>query len=501
MRSAVGWKKGRSVARRPTRVPSASSVAFTSAPVYTNAESHVSKGSISSDGLEEEDEICGYPSQDRDVLAKRPRAIAESSDEKSTSASPPTKKSRVKSSKCRTKDTDSESDSTSEVNEGITTWRYGGLGDEDENDDYACRSRSDSPSEVNEGITWRYGGPFDEDENDDYAYRSVVLGERFDISLKMTSPGGTATIIPPRTREPRVERPRHEIKDPRSKLPNGVDDNGDWYKKFIPTYKKWLGTRDKPWSTIDRDESIAALQVIWRAVYPHIDYVIDAECFVYHLATHRLDDWRSSIDNAAIDLFKSRYEDMGFSTKETVSDASKLLQNYRFMYAETGKTQKEYHGLFRSPFILALIAGHYDRISGAVRIPEFERAFSRDEKKLVKNLETRLRALDADSPEALGIAVKLDTMRMCQKGALAVEHALGIFAPEGGALFQRNSDKWTEKLRKYSDIIKQKLRPGSMEDIVLKACRFMDSSTNISSISVQVLNDSDDEEISSESER
>lgn len=101
----------------------------------------------------------------------------------------------------------------------------------------------------------------------------------------MTSPGGTATIIPPRTRAPRVERPRHEIKDLRSKLPSGVDDNDDWYKKFIPTYKKWLGTRDKPWSTIDRDESIAALQVIWRAVYPHIDYVIDAECFVYHLVS------------------------------------------------------------------------------------------------------------------------------------------------------------------------------------------------------------------------
>jgi hypothetical protein len=76
MRSAVGWKKGRSVAHRRTRVPSASSVAFTSAPVDTNAESHVSKGSISSDGLEEEDENCGYPSQDRDVLAKRPRAMA-----------------------------------------------------------------------------------------------------------------------------------------------------------------------------------------------------------------------------------------------------------------------------------------------------------------------------------------------------------------------------------------------------------------------------------------
>lgn len=76
--------------------------------------------------------------------------------------------------------------------------------------------------------------------------------------------------------------------------------------------------------------------------------------------------------------------------------------------------------MFRSPFILELIAGHYSAISGAIRIPEFERAFSRDQQKLVNSLETRLRTLDADSQEALGIAVKLDTMRMCPKGALAL---------------------------------------------------------------------------------
>ena len=78
-----------------------------------------------------------------------------------------------------------------------------------------------------------------------------------------------------------------------------------------------------------------------------------------------------------------------------------------------------------------------------------------------------------------------------------VEHALGIFAPAGGALFQRHSNKWTEKVQKYSDFVERMLKPSSMEDIVLKACPFMDPGTNISFISVQVLNDSDDEEISS----
>ena len=77
-----------------------------------------------------------------------------------------------------------------------------------------------------------------------------------------------------------------------------------------------------------------------------------------------------------------------------------------------------------------------------------------------------------------------------------VERALGVFAPAGGAFFSgdKHDTKWIEKIQKYRDIIEQKLRPGSVEDIVLKACPFMDAGTNISSISVQVLNVSDDEE-------
>jgi hypothetical protein len=95
--------------------------------------------------------------------------------------------------------------------------------------------------------------------------------------------GGTTSIIPPRTYEPRVESPKPRIKDTNLGLPR-IDDNDDWNKRFFPTYKKWLGTRAKPWA-IDKDERIAALQVIWRAVYPHIDYVIDANCFVYRLVS------------------------------------------------------------------------------------------------------------------------------------------------------------------------------------------------------------------------
>ncbi len=77
-----------------------------------------------------------------------------------------------------------------------------------------------------------------------------------------------------------------------------------------------------------------------------------------------------------------------------------------------------------------------------------------------------------------------------------VERALGVFAPAGSAFFSghKHENKWIEKVQKYMDHIERKLRSATVEDIVLKACPFMDAGTNISSISVQVLNGSDDEE-------
>jgi hypothetical protein len=66
------------------------------------------------------------------------------------------------------------------------------------------------------------------------------------------------------------------------------------------------------------------------------------------------------------------------------------------------------------------LAGHYDSISGAIRIPEFEPAFSHESLALINSLEAELYGLDADDPRALETAVKLETMRTCPKGALAL---------------------------------------------------------------------------------
>ena len=65
-------------------------------------------------------------------------------------------------------------------------------------------------------------------------------------------------------------------------LPQGSHNDNDWRGKFIPTYEKWLGTRNEPW-IVDENENVAALQTIWNAVYLHIDHIIDIDGPVYHI--------------------------------------------------------------------------------------------------------------------------------------------------------------------------------------------------------------------------
>jgi hypothetical protein len=67
-------------------------------------------------------------------------------------------------------------------------------------------------------------------------------------------------------------------------LPQGALENNDWRKKFIPTYEKWLGARAGPWVN-NEDKNLAAMQAIWNAVYPHIDYTIEVDGPVYWIVS------------------------------------------------------------------------------------------------------------------------------------------------------------------------------------------------------------------------
>jgi hypothetical protein len=151
--------------------------------------------------------------------------------------------------------------------------------------------------------------------------------------------------------------------------------------------------------------------------------------------------------------------------------------------------------LFRSPWILQLFAAHYDCISGAIRIPEFEPSFSQDKLTCISALESELRTLDSDSSEALKIAIELETMQIHPKGMLAicmvvvifiisserlssnlshrcqVECALNVFAGSSSDTASTTfSCKWNSQVQKYCKVIDQKLRAGSMGDIVLRSC-------------------------------
>ncbi|KAI0276550.1 hypothetical protein BC826DRAFT_1192694 [Russula brevipes] len=293
---------------------------------------------------------------------------------------------------------------------------------------------------------------------------------------------------------------KHLTKYTNADLPEGTLDNNDWQKRFITTYEKWLGTHAEPW-VVGENENLAALQAIWNVVYPHIDHVIDADGPVYYIANQRASEWRSSFGSAAVAMLKSSFDSENFSREDKITTADHLLRNNKFMYVDTtGASQTEYRGLFRSPWILHLFAGHYDSISGAIRVPGIEPLYSQDQQSLMSSLESELKTLDGDSQGALKIAIKLDTMQMYPKGALAlcavaVERALGIFAMPGNdsssATFNR---RWNKQVRKYREIIDRKLQPGSMEDIVLRAYPLMKAST-IFSPSIVVIGGLDDDDV------
>ena len=65
-----------------------------------------------------------------------------------------------------------------------------------------------------------------------------------------------------------------------------------------------------------------------------------------------------------------------------------------------------------------------------------------------------------------------------------VERAITLIAAPADNASAASADtfshKWNKLVRKYREIIKTKLQDGSMEDIVLKACRYMKDGTNIS---------------------
>jgi hypothetical protein len=77
-----------------------------------------------------------------------------------------------------------------------------------------------------------------------------------------------------------------------------------------------------------------------------------------------------------------------------------------------------------------------------------------------------------------------------------VERALGTFIPsdDEGNPANFNHKSWNKQVRRYCGVIGSKFQPGSMEDIILKACPFMKHST-ICATFIMTPGIGDDEEI------
>ena len=100
------------------------------------------------------------------------------------------------------------------------------------------------------------------------------------MSVKVEEPD-----MPPTKRQSgQNEGGKRQTKYTNIDLPQGAQLNNAWRKRFITTYEKWLGTHSEPWEVAEKD-SCEALQLIWNAVYPHIDYVVDADGAVFYIVS------------------------------------------------------------------------------------------------------------------------------------------------------------------------------------------------------------------------
>ncbi|KAG9309105.1 hypothetical protein JVU11DRAFT_10993 [Chiua virens] len=118
-----------------------------------------------------------------------------------------------------------------------------------------------------------------------------------------------------------------------------------WSRSFIPTATLWCSIQNNVWNIPD-NELVAALQTIFRTVYPDVKYCVTASGSVFSLMSQRVSEWRSGIGFTALD------------DADTIATAEYLATDYRFLRKDQDAPigGSELDGLFRSPFLLELIA-------------------------------------------------------------------------------------------------------------------------------------------------
>ncbi|KAG2030824.1 hypothetical protein BDR03DRAFT_1016715 [Suillus americanus] len=166
-----------------------------------------------------------------------------------------------------------------------------------------------------------------------------------------------------------VDMPHNNLK-PRAQyqntnLPDQVQADHCWAKKFLPTMMLWAGSQESLWS-IPGATLLTHIQIVFQAVYPELNLAIVQNGAVFSLTVQRLSEWQSNFGSTAIAIiFK-------FLTSNNDCDpevlAGLLLKNFAFIFEDMDKCEPD--GAFRSAFMLQLLGkAHLSAVNGHAIVP------------------------------------------------------------------------------------------------------------------------------------
>ncbi|KAG2336537.1 hypothetical protein BDR05DRAFT_1005788 [Suillus weaverae] len=161
-----------------------------------------------------------------------------------------------------------------------------------------------------------------------------------------------ATSAKPKEQSVNVDTPHDNLK-PRSQyrntdLPEQVQTDHHWAKKFLPTMMLWAGSQESLWSIPD-ETLLTHIQIAFQAVYLELNLAI-----------------RSNFGSTAIAII------FDFLTSNNDCDpevlAGLLLKNFAFIFEDMDKCEPD--GAFHSAFMLQLLGkAHLSAINGHATIP------------------------------------------------------------------------------------------------------------------------------------
>ncbi|KAG1729340.1 uncharacterized protein EDB91DRAFT_1085780 [Suillus paluster] len=82
-------------------------------------------------------------------------------------------------------------------------------------------------------------------------------------------------------------------------LPEKVQADHCWAKKFLPTMMLWAGSQESLWSIPDAT-LLMHIQIIFQAVYPELNLTIVQNSVVFSLTVQHLSEWQSNFSSTAI---------------------------------------------------------------------------------------------------------------------------------------------------------------------------------------------------------